>query len=187
MQLKNKSNLFCMKRILFVALCVLYSLSTIAGNKDVIMIDTNDDNGRIIITKAERLYSKSGFHADYHISAATHDGDTIYSLILEYKELIPILDKGKKLLLKLENGDIVVLTSDLDNYRKSYEPTLDVSYSISIDDLKKIASNEVVKVRIETNTEFLDREVKKFNKNFSKLYEALFKRLKENQSIFDNF
>ncbi len=112
------------------------------------------------------------------------------------------IKRGNKLLLKLENGDIITLEAN-DNYtprvmmttRNMFGAILGETYvvapcySIQKTDLDKVLISKVAKVRVETHDDQFDGDVygNKFSKAIKNDYILITSVLKEKKTIYDDF
>ncbi len=211
-----------MKRIFSITLVVLlFGLFQLQAKGNDIKVDKTDENGvRVIETTIETLYTKGSVfnsaRAFFCLRAEVTPDSTYFSLIvmidegkfsLDKNHSIIMedghtlsMDKGRKLLIKLKNGEIIELENILQiNAQDCVEVetiigpnywVIKPQYPLSQDAIQKLLSENVEKVRIETNTNYFDRNVSKllkFNKHFAKLYNALVERIATPTTIYDGF
>ena len=164
-----------MKKTLLLLLLLASSFSIFAQAK--IIIDKANDNGeRIIGTSEESIRSFTDkIPLSVSISATVLNSNnskvTIYTLGMlltaQYDIKIP---EGGKILIKLSNDEII----SLQNNKEASDPVGELvpgtstiihytrpNYTINEDQLNKIASIGVKKIRIETNSDAIDKEFKK--------------------------
>lgn len=133
------------------------------------------------------LLNEGSFEGDKNRSIIMKDGHTLS------------MDKGRKLLLKQKNGIVELENSVQINaddcvcieYGKSIFAdniwVIKPQYLLSQEIIQLLLSEDVKKLRIETNTNYLDRNAVRFKKNFTDLYEALAERIVKPTSIYDGF
>ena len=123
----------------------------------------------------------------------------MYCITLTLNEGQMTIAKGRKLLLKfkdesvmeLENvREIELIDNKLEHSRTTSYYLVYPQYVVTEEQLDKIMNNEVIKLRIENNVEFLDRTIKKnrFSQGIKKAYEDIQNQLKStNNSLYENF
>ena len=133
------------------------------------------------------LLNEGSFEGDKNRSIVMKDGHTLS------------MDKGRKLLLKQKNGIVELENSVQINaddcvcieYGKSIFAdniwVIKPQYVLSQETIQMFLSEDVKKLRIETNTNYLDRNSVRFKKNFTDLYNALTERIAKPASIYDGF
>lgn len=180
-----------MKRV-FTSILLVASMAGIA-NAQNISVDKVEENGtRYIVTSDSRI----GSLGDLGLKSVTENGNTEYFVNLTLtNNTITEISKGRKLLLKLKNGEIIILENTVDiceKANKSIEGTqnskfyyISPSYKVSENDLKKIANGEVVKVRIDKN--YGNRDVEINNNAFSSKIKAYYDNIKEAQKVKKTF
>ena len=132
------------------------------------------------------MLNEGKFEGDKNRSIVMKDGHTLS------------MDKGRKLLLKYKNGIIELENS----VQINAEDCVCVSigkiftgefwvikpqYILSQEAIQLLLTEDVKKMRIETNANFLDRNAFKFKKHFTNLYKALTERIATPSSIYDGF
>ena len=133
------------------------------------------------------LLNEGNFEGDKNRSIVMKDGHTLS------------MDKGRKLLLKQKNG-IVELENSVqinseDCVRLEYGKSIFADnvwvikpqYALNQETIQLFLSENIEKLRIETNTNYLDRNAVRFKKNFTDLYRALTERIANPKSIYDGF
>ncbi len=131
------------------------------------------------------------------INEGKFEGDKNRSIVMKDGHTLS-MDKGRKLLLKHKNGitelenSVQINSDDCVNieYGKIFTDNIWVirpQYILSQDVIQVLLSEDVKKLRIETNANYLDRNPVKFKKYFSNLYKALTERITNPESIYDGF
>ena len=172
------------KNLLLIAVIIGF---TLAANAQKVEVDKVESDGtRFIRTEYSTIYSKmfSGgavaLCCDYN--QQTND-TTFYITLLLNEPNPPQIDKGRKLLVKLNDGDIITLENakkigPLDyETRKVYKTVEHIvypMYQVSRLNLLRMINQNVEKIRIETDgAENLDYSIKR-----SKMSDALYEGLK---------
>lgn len=119
-------------------------------------------------TSWETLTTNMQFTAQYRLSQINKDKLFDFKIIQGGKVLG--MKKGEEMMLKLENGEIVTLTSlesatscvgcGSTNIVGSAAQGISVTYSLSDEAYSKLTGNKVDKVRIYTTDGYLEKEVK---------------------------
>lgn len=132
------------------------------------------------------------------LNEGSFEGDKNRSIIMKDGQLLS-MDKGRKLLLKQKTGIIELENSIQINaddcvcveFGKSIFTgniwVIRPQYPLSQDIIQLLLSDNVEKLRIETNFNLLDRNAVRFKKNFTDLYKALNERILTPTSIYDGF
>jgi hypothetical protein len=131
------------------------------------------------------------------LSCVVSGADTNYILFFKLCEFTKQMDEGRHLLIKLKNGSIITLQNIIEIGPEDYTITVNgeclifPAYPIPKDELLSIINDNVVKIRIETNTEMLDRNItgkmsKILKEDFLLINKAL-KEPKEKKSIYSDF
>ena len=156
--------------IIIVLLCPFYTYA------QKIVMDKVEENGdRHVLTEdVTVVYAKTTLGVvrqsgvGMSLYCVAHGSDTNYYLNFRVVEKAQI-DTGRKLLLKLSDGNIITLENskkigplDYDSYVGEYQVIYWVipTYLISREDIVRIIEQGVVKIRIETDTDSIDRDVK---------------------------
>lgn len=177
--------------ILIVAITWVMNVSAqIAVNK------VNDNGSHIIITDEKNLY-RGAWHgvANWHIGyIITKDSLEIYSFEMLLNEGEICIDKGRKMLFKSESGKIFTLENTKEIRPIDYEYTrygvfTYPSYTVTEEDIKNLINEKIVKVRIETNTGYIDKDLKpkKFKQNLEEMYNALKEAKQKAAGVYDGF
>ncbi len=186
-----------MRKILFIFI-VLFTYTATYAQK--VSIDKMENDGsRVITSEASNLYRKlvsaAGFHLSYVLLSS---GNEFWYIQLTLNEGKYTMDKGRKLLIKTDKDEII----ELENYKVigpadyEYNVTrygtdyyIKPGYNISEEQIKQLCSSNVVKIRIETNIENIDREIKpkKFAKAIKEMYDAICKAKSQSKTVYDGF
>lgn len=192
-----------MKKVLIIALLSLLPIFCFGQN---VKYDKTDANGRTIITDTDEIFDDNG-EGRLGFYTFTKDGVTTYMLSLSTDEELHV-HPGYKLLLKHRDGAITELTCVEEgnslvqtvvtqnwftinvNYLKS---TSSVLYAVTEDQLRIIENNPVIKIRIEQELEYTDKDIRFFKYSvFSKAVEYGHNKIKEalaykRAGLYDNF
>lgn len=184
-----------MKRIILL-LCLPLILVSASYAKEKIKINHMKDGYRIIQT--ERTHHVFPYKRNLTDAAISLDvieyGKKDYSICVYLFDDLNIY-KGSKLLLKLDNDEIIELESNLDsktvrNVIFTVVQTITfTSYMVTEEQIHKIIENNVVKVRMETSYDYFDAKVykNKFSRTIENDYILIENALQEEISIYDNF
>lgn len=190
-----------------ISLVIAIAISLYAGAKVKISMDKSMDSVRVIQTeRTPHIFPYKGTATDCAISLTClkklNTDDVLYMLRIYIFNGDTRISKGNKLLLKLDNSEVIVSAATDDFYPEESSSTQNIfgailsktyivapNYVISNDDLSKILTHNVEKVRVETYDSQFDGEVygKKFSKTISECYSVISEALKENKSVYDNF
>jgi len=182
------------KAIITIIMCLTFSFVILAQS---IVVDKTDSNGiRTIISSDFNIYTTLYTGG----SACLMYNDSIgYFLSLTLNEgYIPQIETGRKLLLKFENEEILELEnkSNISSYDYTFycnqfgtRYNIHPIYYLSNGDITKIINNNVIKIRIETDLEELDKKIKKgkLSKGLSKSLKIIKERLSIKKDIYSNF
>ena len=156
-----------MNKVLIIALLVL---SAIGANAQKIVVDkVESDGSRIIQTKYATIYSKMFSGGAVSLCCSANDTDTVFAISLMLNEQKQEIDEGRKLLIKLNDGTILTLENinkigpldyEVRRVYNSVEYLVYPMYYVSREDIMQMINKGVVKLRIETDTDNLDREIK---------------------------
>ena len=126
------------------------------------------------------------------------EGEKNHAIVMKDGQLLSI-DKGRKLLLKQKSGIIELENSVQINandcvcveFGKSIFTSniwvIKPQYPLSQGPIELLQAENVEKLRIETNSNILDRNAVRFKKNFTDLYKALIERITSPKSLYDGF
>lgn len=186
-----------MKKFIICAICLFASYSSFA---QIHMDKVEEDGSRIIITSSKNIYKGWLNAAAVCLVYATlpeQEYETI-ELSLTLNEGKMQFDKGRKLLLKFNDGSIMELSNSEHigptdyTYAVTSEGTdyyTHPRYPITKEQITEIVRKEVVKIRIENNVGYFDREIKrnKFSDAIMTLYKAIYIRKQTNNNVYNNF
>jgi hypothetical protein len=173
------------KNLLLIASIIGFTLASNAQNVEVDKVES--DGTRFIRTEYSSIYKKmfSGGSIALCCDYNSQSNDTTYYIIMKLTEQNPPqIDKGRKLLVKLNNGAIITLENatkigplDIETWKGAYnmvEYRVYPMYQVSRLDLLRMINEDVEKIRIETDeAENLDYTIKR-----SKMSDALYEGLK---------
>ena len=148
-----------------------------------------EDGSRTIIAKSEKsLYNYLLWNAQlgltYHIDT---NGDA-YLLYIRFNEIeADNIDNGRKLLAKLNDDSVV----ELRVFGKTWNNSDDImySYALTLSEIFMLINGEVTKIRVETNSGYFDRNIKKnrFSEGLKSAYDAIQQRLIIKNDIYNGF
>lgn len=188
-----------MKKILFLLLALTTSI-TYCFSQGVAIDKTEEDGSRVIGT----YYSFVRYVG--HISLAYFNIPSEcekwqLSLTLGWMGEKPDqMSIGRKLLIKTDSGKVIELENNEEIGPIDYEfeglstagfeeYSITPSYWLSEEQIKELCSSNVVKIRVETNSGTLDKEVKpkSFRKVINSEYEAICAAKSKGTGVYDNF
>ena len=187
------NNLFDMKKICTLFFILLTCLSAFAGKPKIAYDKQETDGTRVVCTEYENMYMtwSNGGRMAVSASIAANSDSVYYFLNLRLHEGDITLEKGRKLLIKFKSDEILEVQNQNPIGELDHEPGTDFVYPfylLSDDAIKKLSStDEVVKIRIEHDGGYIDRDIKKFNKKFIDHYGSLSERLQSSNSVYDGF
>lgn len=164
-----------------------------------------EDSTRIIMSHSKNLYSEWASGASFSVEYGKSGNIEIWSIGLCLNEGKRVIDKGRKLLLKFDDGSIIELKNNTEIGPGDYEYEVSKygtnyyvypSYNITEEQIQKIIDGNVIKVRIEDNIGYLDREIKgkkkksvksRMSEDMKELYENVKAASQQGKSIYDNF
>lgn len=187
-----------MKKI-FLLLVFLMS-STFSFAQNVSKDKTEEDGSRVILSLVQNLYSKWSTAAAFYLAyMRSANGSEEWSLEIILNEGKDTIDKGRKMLIKTEDGEMFVLENNKEIGPADYEFEvtrhgytiyyLRPSYLLSEEQLRKLCSSNIIKIRIETDNSSFDRDInpKKFSKAINKMYQAINSAKSVENTIYDDF
>ena len=166
---------------------------------------TVEDSTRVIISHSKNLYSEWASGASFSVEYCQTNNSELWFLSLCLNEGKRTIDKGRKMLLKFEDGSIIELENceeigiaDYEYEVTSYGTNYYVypSYTITEEQIQKIINGNVIKVRIEINTGYLDREIKgkkkksvkgRMSEDMKEIYDNVKAASLQKKSIYDDF
>lgn len=175
--------------------CLLVSVSLFSQ----IRIDkVEEDGSRVIISDESNIYTGWTNAAAMSLSYMFTDGLEVYSITLCLNEGKMQFEKGRKLLLKFKDNTTMELVNRDHIGPADYEYRVTSvgtdyytypKYSVSVEDIQKIINGEVVKIRIENDIEFFDRDIKKnkFSKALKKAFDAISSRKTVKNDVYEGF
>jgi len=185
-----------MKRLYILITFTLF-ISLMGYSQKITYDKTDEEGSRVILTSEESIYTGWTNSAALNMGVVTYgknNADSLLVIFLTLNEGILQFEKGRKLLLKCQNGDIIELQNTREIGAGDYKSNVTSSgtspqYSVTEEQIQKIIDGNIVKIRIETNTGELDRDIKKnkFSKAVANDYPFLKERLKKQKRITDGF
>lgn len=185
-----------MKKFLIFTLGLLFSTNLFSQ----ISVDkVEEDGSRYIMSSYYNLYKGWDYAAGFRLSyVESPDDDSYYRITVSLNEGKMQFDLGRKLLLKFKDNSILELKNVDEIGPADYEYDVTSSgtnyytypkYLITEEEIEKIINGEVIKIRIENNIEFFDREIKKnkFSKNLKIMYEAIKAKRETQNDVYQNF
>lgn len=200
---KNRNK---MKKILTIVFCVL--LFPIFGYSQNVRIDkySVEDSTRIVLSYWKNLYTEWSSAASFSVGyAITKNNLYLWQLELCLNETKLQIGIGRKLLLKFDDGTIIELENAKEIGPADYEYKVTKygtnyyvypSYNITEDQIQQIINGNVIKLRIEHEVGYLDRELKgikkksaksRFSEGLKDLYENVKTASNQENNIRDNF
>ncbi len=184
-----------MKKKIIVLVTMLMSMSILnLSAKIKVEIDqVNPEGSRIIQTSWFNAYTEWSTAGGMCVGAGVVNMDDKkflqYFINMTLNEGGVNIDKGSKLLMKLGNNDIIELEAT-DDFQYDYRNFMTYPrYWVTEAQLLQMVSNDVVKLRIQTQTGFLDRVIKK-NKISNGIKESvplINAALKQQKDIYSDF
>ena len=185
-----------MKKILLVTLCLFFSANMFSQ----IRIDkVEEDGSRYIITEHDNIYTKMTTAASLYLNyILMNSGDENYYITLCLNEGKMEFDKGRKLLLKFKDNSVMELVNcdEIGSTDYKYNVTrfgtdylTYPTYNVTEEEIQKIIDGNVVKIRIENNIEYFDRDIKrnKFSKALKTAYDAINAQKNVKNDIYEGF
>ncbi len=184
-----------MKKFITLIFCFVTIFGAFAQQID----KQEEDGSRWIISGGENLYStfSTGAGFDLRINVLPN-GDKLWRFCVTTNEGKGTIDSGRVLLIKFEDGSVMELKNcnpigpadyqyQVTKYGTNYY--LNPHYPISEEQLQKLLTEKVTKVRIEHDAGHFDRDInsKKFNKRINNLYKQVVNRLSVSNDVHDGF
>ncbi len=185
-----------MKKCVFILVGIITSTFTFGQ----VRIDkVEEDGSRFILTENSNIYkgwtNAGAFNLCYTLKV---NGEEDYDMTLCLNEGKMQFEEGRKLLLKFKDGSMM----ELKNHEK-IGPT-DYKYQVSsigtsyftfpkyiltVEEIQKIIDGEVIKIRIENDVEFFDRDIKKnkFSKGMKKAFESINAKKTTKNDVYEGF
>lgn len=192
--IENNYTFTTMKKI-FTTLAI--AALTCGVNAQSIAVDKAEEDGtRYIVTTENHI----GGFGDLGLKSVTKGESTDFyiNLSLTYNQVTEIA-KGRKLLLKLKNGEIIMLwntqeigvaqNTALTGTVNSTFYYISPSYKVTEDELKKIMNGEVVKIRVDKNYGNYDVNISNnaFSSKIKSNYELIKEELKTKKTFTSDF
>lgn len=186
-----------MKKLLFFMLGLFFYSTSVFSQIAVDKVE--EDGSRYIIATSELLYRGWDYSAGFRLSyIELPDSDPIYTLSVNLNEGKMQFDKGRKLLLKFKDDSILELENIEEIGPGDYEFEVTSAgtnyytfpkYKITEEDIEKIIAGQVVKIRVENNIEFFDREIKKnrVSKGLKSMYDAIKAKRETKNDVYQGF
>lgn len=152
--------------------------------------DIIENGSRTIVTEAKNLYRGMSNATGFHLSYTCTDTDELFAITLHINEGKKQIDVNRKLLLKFQDGTIL----ELANANKcELNDFVYPMYLLSKEDIQKIIRVQVIKIRIETDFDFIDKTIKKnkMSEGMKELYDSIVTQLssskEKTRDVYDNF
>lgn len=185
-----------MKKLLLLAVC--FVTSTIAFAQ-ISADKVEEDGSRWIVSENSNIYTgwsnAAAFNLSYDLKV---NGEETYEITLCLNEGKMQFEEGRKLLIKFKDGSMMELKNNkkigptdykfqTSKYGTSYFTF--PHYSVTEEEIQKIIDGEVIKIRIENDIEFFDRDIKKnkFSKGMKKAYDAIIAKKKTKNDVYEGF
>ncbi len=187
-----------MKKFFVLVILTSFSLLSFSQSKGI-FYDKTDDGIRTIITDNENLYTKFGEGCDFYLVYAYKDDIGLYNLVLSLRRTkTEQFDVGRKLLIKFDDGSTMELSNSNRIGRADYTYTvlsggtlyyMKPCYQITQEQIETICSKNPIKIRIENNMEYYDRNIKskKFSQGLKKQYDNIKYAMTIDNDIHEGF
>lgn len=185
-----------MKKFLLLAVCVISSTIAFAQIK---ADKVEEDGSRWIVTDNTNLYTgwtnAAAFNLSYSLKV---NGEESYEITLCLNEGKMQFEEGRKLLIKFKDGSMMELKNNKKigpadyKYQTSSSGTSYFTfphYSVTEEEIQKIIDGEAIKIRVENDIEFFDRDIKKnkFSKGLKNAYEAIKAKKETKNDVYEGF
>lgn len=185
-----------MKKYFFIAMCLVSSTITFA---QISADKVEEDGSRFIITQNSNIYTRwtnaAAFNLSYNLKV---NGEEYYEMTLCLNEGKMRFEEGRKLLIKFKDDSILELKNNKKIGPADYKYQVSSSgtsyftfprYLITEEEIQKIINGEVVKIRVENDIEFFDRDIKKnkFSKGMKTAFEAIQARKQTKNDVYEGF
>lgn len=185
-----------MKKFLLLAVCVITSTIAFAQIK---ADKVEEDGSRWIVTDNTNLYkgwtNAAAFNLSYSLKV---NGEESYEITLCLNEGKMQFEEGRKLLIKFKDGSMMELKNNKKigpadyKYQTSSSGTSYFTfphYSVTEEEIQKIIDGEAIKIRVENDIEFFDRDIKKnkFSKGLKNAYEAIKAKKETKNDVYEGF
>ncbi len=186
-----------MKKLLLIALMLL----PMVANAEVYDKTSVDGETRFVASERVKLYTTWGGDTEFGLStteALKEEG--LFTLDFVLAEGKIQIQKGRKLLIKFDDGSIMELENVQEvgladyTYKVVGGGTMTLyyvrpSYLLTEAQVKEIINKTAVKLRIEFDSGQADRDIKKngLSKNLAPMYESILKALSTKKTIYSDF
>ena len=164
-----------------------FLMSILNLNAQKLAVDkVESDGSRTIVSYAYPFYKDimSGDYAEFNVGCIAHNENKSFYITFNIcdKYRTVNIEKGRKLLVKLENDSIIESYNEFSHSTNS-------SYLLSEEQIKKILNGNVVKIRIERDVDVIDKEIRKnkFSKRVKEAYDNIIKALQTSKDIYSDF
>lgn len=184
-----------MKHLITLIFCFCNLLGAYAQQID----KQEEDGSRWIISSSENLYStfSSGAGFDLRLNVLPN-GEKLWRFCVTTNEGKGTIDSGRVILIKFDDDSVMELKNckaiGPADYQYKASPYgtnyyLNPHYPITEEQLQKLLTSRVTKVRIEHDAGHFDRDInsKKFNKRINNLYTQVVNRLSISNDVHDGF
>lgn len=188
-----------MKKYILFLILVLANVYNGFAQQNVSKDKMEEDGSRVILSKSYNLYTKLTSAAGYYLAYVKNaSGSEEWSFEITLNEGKLTIERGRKLLIKTDNGNIMELENNKEIGRSDYDYNvskygtsyyISPSYIITEEQLNELLRSNIIKVRIETNGGSIDRDIKpkKFAKSLKEMYEAICTAKTKAHTIYDDF
>ncbi len=190
-----------LQKFFFITLLAITTINIGFAQKKIAIDKVEENGARMIGTEQYRIYLKRGGQAFMGLGVVIDTaGCQSYVLMLKIYEQNKkyTFEIGRKLLLKCENGDIITLENTVKRGPADYENAIsqygtfyyvNPAYKITKEEILAISQGNVTKIRVETDIDEFDNEIKKnkLSKNITLLYNTLQEVLAEKKDIYTDF
>lgn len=185
-----------MKKLLFLAVCLF---STTIAFSQISADKVEEDGSRWIVTDNTNLYTGWSHAAAFNLSYSLKvNGEETYEITLCLNEGKMQFERGRKLLIKFKDGSMMELKNNQKIGPADYEYETSSfgtsyytfpQYSITEEEIQKIIDGVAIKIRIENDVEFFDRDIKKnkFSKGMKTAYEAIKAKKGTKNDVYEGF
>lgn len=164
-----------------------------------------EDSTRILVSNSKFLYQTISNSTMFSLGCVvTPSGRKLWSLHLRIEEYKMTISQGRKFLIKFDDGTVMQLENHTEigpadyDYKVTSSGTkysVSPNYVITEDQIMQIIKGNVVKVRIENNTGYIDREMRGFTKKkpskfpeyLNEMYQNIQQALSSERKITDDF
>lgn len=185
-----------MKKLLFLAVCLF---STTIAFSQISADKVEEDGSRWIVTKNSNIYTGWNNAAALNLTyILAVNGEETYEITLCLNEGKMQFEEGRKLLIKFKDDSMMELKNNRKIGPADYKYNVTSTgtdyytfpqYPITEEEIKKIIAGEVIKIRVENDIEFFDRNIKKnkFSKGIKTAYEAIKAKKETKNDVYEGF